>query len=352
MIYLIEEADKPGITHEHIDSAESTLTDADDRLLVICNPPTDETNVVHDLIESDDWHTLRFASWDSRNVRVDAGAHPGPKIPGLVDLSEVRESWASWNGEPWPGLETARTAHERRDDLDDRWYRRRAGVMPPEGAAAHRPFDAADVEAAHGRDPGRVRETPAAVGIDVARSGDRTVMVGVHGRALRVHYAERGSNHREQERALADLIGEWPSPEIAVDAVGEGSGLADGLAERFPHVRRFDAGSTAAAETDYRHEWDEALAAFGDHLDAGGAFDSTALREEALIAARTVEFDERHLSSRGRDGARVLQATSKTAIKEELGHSPDYLDAALMAVWADRVDASDDGRAQTATLSW
>lgn len=63
----------------------------------------------------------------------------------------IREDWEQWNGEEWPGLETARNAHRTRDALDSRWYRRRAGVIPPTGAAEHRPFDVGEVEAAWSR---------------------------------------------------------------------------------------------------------------------------------------------------------------------------------------------------------
>jgi hypothetical protein len=216
----VEECDKVDITREHFDSLESSITSDDDRILAISNPPEDEHNVAAELAEDPRWHTIEFSSFDSHNVQVDSGELDAEPIPGLVDLSTIREDWAAWNQEPWPGLETARVAHLNRDDLDARWYRRRAGVIPPQGSAAHRPFSIGDVSSAWER--GRKRgpylfwrgrgglervggvvglwgggllgcfggvafplekwggvESPDAVGIDVARGGDRTVMVGV-----------------------------------------------------------------------------------------------------------------------------------------------------------------------------
>lgn len=339
MIYIVEEADKPGITPEHIDSVESTVTDSDDRVLVIANPPEDEGNVVHDLMESEKWETINFSSWDSHNVRVERGLEDGDKIGGIIDTSEIRENWEDWNGEQWPGLESAiaqstKGTDEFRTDLDTRWYRRRAGVMPPEGSDKWRPFGISDVEAAYNRAV-EATEFPDTVGIDVARSGDNTVATGKHGNELRTHYARKGTNHRTQKEELKGILFKVNSPELAVDAVGEGSGLADELAADFAHVERFSNGMKPAQESDYYDAWAEALDLFGDFLDSGGAITDRHLYEEAKAAARSVEFGTRSLTSRGGD---VIEATSKSVIKDRLGRSPDYLDSALMANWLDMAE--------------
>jgi len=82
VIYIIEEAEKPGVTEEHIDSARSTLGE-NDHIIVLCNPPTDEANVVYELATSDSWDVLQFPTWESRNARVDRGLSSESKIPGL-----------------------------------------------------------------------------------------------------------------------------------------------------------------------------------------------------------------------------------------------------------------------------
>jgi hypothetical protein len=115
-----------------------------------------------------------------------------------------------------------------------------------------------------------------------------------------------------------------------VDAVGEGSGLADELADRFASVERYSNGMKPRQESEYYDAWAEALAAFGEFLDSGGSFSDRHIYKEAMAAARTIEFETRALTSRGGD---VIEATSKSEVKDRLGHSPDYLDAALMAVW-------------------
>jgi len=162
---------------------------------------------------------------------------------------------------------------------------------------------------------------------------------GLHDCEFRVHDTWQNTDYPTQEREIADYLREWPTCPVAIDAVGEGSGLADGLAERFPDVTRFKSGSEAAAGQTYRHKWTEALAHFGDTVD-GGSLTDRALFEQASLAARVVEYEETYLASRGDDGAQVLTATSKETLKTELGRSPDHLDAALMAAWVREADTN------------
>lgn len=79
-LVVIEEADKKYITDEHFDSAGSTITGGNDRMLAVANPPKDPTDVVARLMESDRWNLIQFSSFDSYNVQVDLGNESGPKI--------------------------------------------------------------------------------------------------------------------------------------------------------------------------------------------------------------------------------------------------------------------------------
>jgi hypothetical protein len=338
VLVVIEEADKAYINDEHFDSAGSSVTDAADRMLAICNPPRDESNAVYDRLESDRWAQLQFSTLESHNVRVDAGELAGEKIPGVTDLETIREDWEAWHAEDWPGLDQARVWSDPdhtdfRDDLDERWYRRRAGVMPPVGARAHRPIERADVRAAWERSPDNVTDSPQASAVDVARSGaDSTVLSSVFGQTIAVRYEQPGDTHTAQRDDLTAELGEDPDHAIAVDALGEGSGLADMLEERFPHTIRFGAGTEPMNKAAYYSCWEEGLDLLGDWLANGGSIDDRKLYEELLVAARAVEFEERHYASRGTEV--VKATTSKQDLAEQLGRSPDRLDAAYMAVWA------------------
>jgi len=363
LLAITEEADKDSVSADVIESLDSCLTDENDRHLVIANPPKDESNIVHSLIDGDNngWEVVHFATWDSRNVRVDAGEHDGPKIPGLLGLDEVINSWRNWNGEEWPGLEAAKTAHRRRDDLDERWYRRRAGIMPPDNASVARPYEVRDAESAY-TDPAPFANTPTkplGTGIDVAGPGsDKTVFVTWWARQqFTVRYETTTADYPEQETEImhdSRLGGDRRHP-VAIDAAGEGSGLADYLDDRWPDVYRF--GSDKKPLTDgmddenpyglanYASQRAEALAALGNVLPSA-VYSDRDLREELVIGARTMEYGTKTLDSRGENGAEVVTINSKDAVKERLGRSPDYLDAAAQAVWAaectpDEIDATD-----------
>ena len=330
VIYIVEEADKPGVTADHIDSVRSTATDEGDRVLVICNPPRDESNVVYDLKESDQWNTLQFSSWDSHNVRIERGLEEGVKIPGLVETSKIKDDWDEFHNEPWPGLDAAMRAHKERDDLDTRWYRRRAGVMPPDGAQSPRPFVVEDVRQALDSplqaDPGSVL----GVGYDVARMGGDSNVIGTIYENTAAIKEWSGTDHNQNETTVRSYVnGLQQNPPLAVDAVGEGSGVADRISEFYRSTRRFKNGQKAIDEESYYDRWTEGLVALGKRLPELRIDADSHLREELYTAARMIELNEK----RRRSGD-VVQATSKSELKDRLGRSPDRLDALVMAAWA------------------
>jgi hypothetical protein len=388
VLVVIEEADKQYITEEHFDAAGSSITGGSDRMLAVCNPPRDETNVVADKLESDRWHVIQFSSFDSHNVRVDAGEIDTSHIPGLVDLPTIAEDWEEWTGEDWPGArerwdgdypgvailndwvdsgdgdrsevvdalrpgvdEVRRMSAPKlddgeltfrnnaafpdnpdfREDLDERWYRRRAGIMPPAGASKNRPIELEAVNRAYQPDGVDTSRGRSGVGIDVARSGDRTVMVSECDGVLTVDYSEPGTDHTVQFNEIWDELEETPRVPISIDAIGEGSGKADDTAARFPDVERFKSGQNAAQEEEYKDRWTEGLCELGNWLAEGGRIADTRLRKELQIAARALTLEERFYSAREDE---VYKADPKDKVEDRLGRSPDHLDAALMAVLA------------------
>jgi hypothetical protein len=372
VLIVIEEADKRYITTEHFDSANSSVTDENDRVIAIANPPRDEGNVVYEKMRSERWHVIQFSTFESHNVLVDIG-EKSDRIPGLTDLVTIASDYESWNGEPWPetpkdwpgmaeverritageiprekavhvltpGVEKAEYAHVERDDLDERWYRRRAGVIPPESAGAYRPFTIADVEESYvQRVPGGDTDNiaPDGLGLDVARAGgDWNALAGVFDGEIVVLDRWQGVDHNRNETLVrAHTDGLNITPDFAVDAQGEGSGLADRIRTFYPETVRFSAGSKPLVESQYYDKWAEGLFHLGRFFDEGGIFTNERLREELLAAGRCVEFEEKYYSSR--DGE-VLKATSKDSIRSQLGRSPDLLDAAYMAVWAAKAES-------------
>lgn len=331
---VIEEADSDEITSKHLSSARSTATSENDRIVVVANPPEDETDVVAELLDNPKYHTIQFSSFESHNARIDAGVTDGEKIPGLVDLHTIVEDWEDYNDEQWPGWDEAKEAHERRDDLSKDWYRRRAGVIPKENAASTRPFYLDDVESAvgqsaRGNDAGVSKQKPLAVGVDLARKGgDRTVV----GKLYETHatFTEWShTDHNQNYTRICKLLDRLDnSPPVAVDAVGEGSGVADRLSDRYGTVIRFKAGEKALKKNEYYNRWTEGLERLGQRLP-DTAIDHADAREQLFAAARVLELKEK----RRRSGD-LLRATPKSELKDFLGESPDHLDTLVMSSWA------------------
>jgi hypothetical protein len=359
-LVVIEEADKPEITEAHFDSAGSAITDASDRMIALGNPPRTEGNSFYQIMESDRWTNVQFSSFESHNVQLDLG-EDGERIPGLVDLPLIASDWEDYNGRSWPGLdvsvetlidrvadgdmersemidrlmpgvEQVRNAHRDDSGLSERWYRRRAGVVPKADARPHRPIYAEDVRRAFDKssdDNGELK----AVGVDVARKGgDSTVVCKLYENAVEFDSWSH-KDHEHNKGVIKGRLDEAGNVDVAIDAVGEGSGLADYFKDHYGAVR-FKNGERARAEEDYRNCWTEALHHGGtvlDRLSCDGC--PQKFREDLFSAARVVSYEERQL--RGGD---VLEATSKGEIKEHQGRSPDHLDAYLMACWVSEAE--------------
>jgi hypothetical protein len=335
LLGIIEEGDKDGVTHATVESMESLMTDRRDRLVMTCNPPEDETNVVADILSDPTWTVLRYSSFDSHNVKIDRGERQGEYVNGLVTLDEIKESWVSWNGEAWPGYEDALNSIER-DDLSTAWYRRRLGELPPSTSESHRPFVISDVREAYSRLPATITDKPDAMAVDVARGsegrgGGYTAFTGIFGDDLRVLGHWSAGNHVKNEQFLRDRIKpSWDCP-LMIDAVGEGSALTDNVELWYANTHRFNAGATPADSENYRRCWDQGLYLLGKFLRRGGSISDESLREELFAAARSVEFDTRFMGGRN---STVLSATSKSAVSNRLERSPDLLDSSYMAAYA------------------
>jgi hypothetical protein len=342
MLVIVDEADKHSVTQEVIESARSSVTDSEDRFVVIGNPPKSEANSIYSLLVDDNYHTINFSSFDSHNVRIQAGLEEGQTIPGLVGLDQLREDYEIWNTEPFPGVEEAMSQVEEDEDgllrpaedgLDERWVRRRLGAIPDDGTQAVRPFHVSDVEEAIQRWEG-VNEsyTPDydAFGVDIARGGgDRTVVIGVTGQRADVLMNQETGDHNTNRRLITECIGETDAP-VVVDAVGEGSGVADQLAQTYD-VTRFKSGAKAIERQKYHTRRAEALGKVGTWFDDGGAIpENSELVDELLSGARHITFEEKSTRT-----SYAWKATPKSELKksDRMGRSPDLLDSLALACW-------------------
>jgi hypothetical protein len=361
---VIDESDKEDVTEAHFSSATSTASSDQDVVVAIANPPEDRSDVSYQKWKSDRWHTIEFSSFDSHNALRDLGRldpdDDRGHIHGLVEMNLIIEDYEAWNGYDWPGVDQAKRAvvrdeHGRRianpnhdRSLDPRWYRKRLGVLPPVGQGTLRPWyehhvdDAVEryrVAVDRGLMPIRHGRVPAVqIGTDMARDGgDLTVAVGRYEdpqpKVLDVIVDKRLGDHTRNEDVLLDMDkntvdrrGPW-----VIDAVGEGSGVADRLRAQRPNVKRFDGGQNADDEDEYYNRASESYVHLGQWLKDGGMIaPNTDLEKQLREASRVLTLTERSLR-----GGTTLQAKGKDTLKknEHLGHSPDVMDAAALACY-------------------
>jgi hypothetical protein len=349
MLVIVDEADKPDVDQAVIESARSSVTDDNDRFVVIGNPPREEANSMWDVLTDPMFETVNFTSFESRNVKLDAGLVEGEKLPGLVDLSQIKADWESWHpSTEFPGVEACMDMVEREDEtgvlrptvdnLDERWYRRRLGCIPDDGSRAVRPFHVEDVATAE-EQWDEINADDAVdydcFGVDVARGGgDRTVIVGLTEERLDVLAdVESPGDHSVNRRLVERHVGDSEAP-VIIDAIGEGSAVADQLNQDF-NVTRFKSSQKAIQRDKFHDRRTEALKEFGKWLDGGAVDPQSELATELRAAARHIELEEKSL----RSGV-TWKATSKSDLKKSdaLGRSPDLLDAASLATWGLQVE--------------
>jgi len=373
---VVDEADKQEITDDVIESAESSLTDDRDKIVVIGNPPRNKGNSLYRLMEDDNWNLLQYSSFDSDNVQIQLGNMDGDLFSGPITLQTLKYDWEKYHNSAWTNYDeimkqSARYVDEDgnyhftnpedsydenedfRTDLNEAWYRRRCGIVPPKGAAEARPFYTSDVDEAVERwsDP-ESHPTPAdfdAIGVDIAGRGeDETVITGVTrasqestGRAV-VLAEVSGQTETQIEQGIRHAIKGADDTPIGFDAVGMGGPVADTFRNEGYNIVRFDGGKKAKDDSRYRNQRTESWCEFGKWLHNGSINPNDSLSEELFGVAEHIQLNEKGLMS-----GTVYIATKKDELRKasSYGASPDYLDSSSIGVWALNHNAPMDGEA-------
>lgn len=322
-LIVIEEANKEAITEEVVSSAISSVTDSNDRVVMVGNPP-EPGHPFHDKLNNHRWEHRQYSAFDSRNLQRALGKTDKPQIAGLVDESRVRDVWHQ-HDEEFPGIEeVSQYSKDVRDDLSRDWYRLIMGETPPENSSAIRPFSKQDVSEACARYTRPPEDsTYSALGVDLATSGkDKTVIVGVTQSRADVLASFDGPVKESKERVEA-LSNKVDGP-IVVDVVNEESfeNLLDVRIERFK-------GSTKPADKDtYRNKRAQSYGELGKWLDEGMIKPSSDLSEELYASARALSYEVKELRT-----SETYLLSPKEKVKRILGNSPDHADALSMAIY-------------------
>lgn len=337
-LVIIEEANKPTIDRETIRSAVSTVTDEQDRVVVIGNPP-ERGHPFEQILESPQYNKLHFTAFDSRNVRRELGETDRPSVDGIITPYRIKDIWQSSHpNKPWPGLQEARTLDaDTTDELHEDWYRLVHGQTPPTSASAVRPFTGAQIDASIVRgvlptdtdSPSDGAQWPV-IGVDLATGvgDDTSVAVGVSDDEARVVRAVTNPTGDQNTALLREM--DRRANTVVVDAIREENFL-DSISTS---VTRFKGSMRPADDETYENKRVQSYFEIGDWLDTGGRLAPATDDDETLIrqlreVARVTTAERRSLRSR-----EVYQITAKSAISQAISESsPDYVDALAMACY-------------------
>jgi len=337
-LVVIEEANKPTIDRETIRSAISTVTDRDDRVVIIGNPPK-RGHPFHNILRNDQYTQLHFSAFDSRNVRRELGETTKPHVDGIITPYRIKDIWQdSHPNRDWPGLEDARTlTASTTTELHEDWYRLVHGETPPSGSNVTRPFTEAQIESCDEQDPNHSMRSYDVIGVDLATSAgsDKTVVVGVTNRWAGV-LSEIHSPSAEQNAEALNRASQQADT-VIVDAIREENFLDTVDAP----VTRFKGSMKPADDDTYENKRVQSYFEIGDWIDNGGAIDHREhpqLVAELQQVARVTEASVRDLRSR-----EVYQITPKSEITSRINDSsPDRVDALAMACYG--LQAHNQGR--------
>jgi hypothetical protein len=329
-LIIIEEADKEAITEQVVSSAISSVTNSNDRVLMVGNPP-EPSHPFYDKLSNPRWTTKQYSAFDSRNLQRALGNTDKPSIDGLVDVSRVRDVWES-HDEEWPGIEqVAQYSKDVRDDLSRDWYRLIMGETPPESAGGLRPLDKTAITEACERWT-RPPESPTydALGVDLATDGDdKTVIIGVTDSRADVLASFDGPVKESKKRV--ENLSKMVSGPVVVDVVNESS-FEELLDVR---IERFKGSTKPADEETYRNKRAQSYGELGDWLDEGGSVKPNSdLSEELYASARALSYEVKELRT-----SETLLLSPKEQVKQILGNSPDHADALSYAVYGLRAES-------------
>lgn len=333
----IEEANKPDVDSNTIRSAVSTITDEDDRVVIIGNPPK-RGHAFDKVLQSDRYKTLHFTAFDSRNVRRELGETDKPSIDGIITPYRIKDIWKDNHpNEQWPGLESAKQmTSDNRSNLGEEWYRLVMGERPPTDATEVKPFYLSDVNDAIDEWRSPTKDiTFDAVGVDLSNGGsDWTVAVGITDSYSEVITSVKGATSQQNESVIQKAV-EYAEGPVVVDAIGN----ENFLESLTINPTMFKGSTKAVDEESYYNRRTESYFEVGNWLNNGGTIQpNTDLARELKSIAQVIGVERKSMKTFDN-----YIATSKEDLKSRIVEgSPDRFDALAMACWG--LQAGETGR--------
>lgn len=293
-----------GIPTDLYTAAEAVTTSADSRVLAIGNPDRRGTEFHRIFREDETWNKIKISAYDSPNFTNEW-------VPEDVKPLLIQPGWVERQKKAW-GEDSAR-------------YRSKVlGEFPEEDDTTF--FSQQALDKAHDAEIPEDMETPAVLGVDLARFGeDESVIYINRGGRLRAYSRWSKATALESASRVHQAALETGATEVRVDAAGLGGPVVDQLAAMAngKYVVISMLGSAASPD---RTRWFNAR-----------AFNFDSLREQMLTGNMDIDpddkelFDEMMMLRYKFHSTGSIQIESKDDMRSRGIKSPDSLDAAVYA---------------------
>jgi len=298
-------------------AAEAVLTGADARLIAIGNPDDVGT----------EWHRIfTEKKYDGEFNRFSISSLELPTFTGEIVYPEdpvmQERMMKALTQKDW-------VEHKRRiwGEKDARFRSKVMGEFPEDGGNGF--FSTAVINRAYDTDIPEDMSQPLILGVDIARWGlDESVIASNRGGRVRVEETWAKCDTVDSARRIHKFANEHGAAEVRIDVGGVGGPVYDMLdrLEEFQNKTYILVGFDNGTSSPDIKQWDRMRSYAHDSLRTQMAngeidldYDDDELREQLNIV--TFKF-----TNRG-----GIQITPKDEMKNEMGGSPDRLDAVIMA---------------------
>lgn len=322
MLVVVDEA--TGVSREIINALFGNLTGTDAQIILAYNP-IDTDSFVFEAEKNADWKQITISAFDHPNVDTNTDL-----IKGAVSRRWIGDMLPTWS------YEVAERDEKFAFEFDGKWWRKTSqvtsrifGEWSDEGGEGFIPMHLVARAVELAGFPGEK-----AMGIDIARGGDDTVIAFFDGNVQLPFVTLRTRDLVEVAHQIETYYNEgWKI--IALDDTGVGSGVTDILKSRgIPcHAVNFGSAASEDAHSDHRHIGNKRAELYfllSDELKQRKIklVDDRKLHQE-ITATRLVQNE----SSQG------FFFEIKDNIRRRLGRSPDKADATVLARYALKLEA-------------
>jgi len=306
VLAIIDEA--AGVNTVLHDSIEGLITNEESRILSIGNPDDSSSEFCKVSQPGSGWHVIQISAFDTPNFT-------GEDMPEEVKRELVSELWVEEKKKKWGETSSsyvAKVLGQFPESNED-------GLIP---VAWIKAAMSRTIEPSYDKD--RKLISVKEYGVDVGAGSDKSIIAKrVGGRVRITHKGSSPDTMRTTGEIVGKLKGEVSPPIlIKVDRIGIGAGIADRLIEQGYPCLGINVANVPRNEEDYRNLRAEGYWGLRERFETG-TIDIDPHDDDLIEQLREIRY--------WRTSSGKVQIEDKAQFIKRLGHSPDEMDAVMLA---------------------